>query len=51
LNFSGVIALYTGWRHDQPPLFTITPIVDNNYTLKLMGEGFQTYTVKATALP
>ena len=51
LNFSDVIALYTGWRHDQNPLFTITPIVDGNYTLRLMGEGFQTFTVKATSLP
>ena len=51
LNFSGVIALYTGWRHDQNPLFTITPIVDDNYSLRLMGEGFQTFTVKATSLP
>jgi hypothetical protein len=51
LNFDGVIALYTGWRHDQNPLFTITPIVDGNYTLRLMGEGFQTFTVKATSLP
>jgi hypothetical protein len=48
LSFSGVIALYTGWKHDQNPLFTITPIADNNYTLRLMGEGFQTYAVKAT---
>jgi len=51
LNFSGVIALYTGWKNDQNPLFTITPIVDDNYTLRLMGEGFQTFTVKATSLP
>ena len=51
LNFSGAIALYTGWRHDQNPLFTVTPIVDGNYTLRLMGEGFQTFTVKATSLP
>jgi hypothetical protein len=49
LNFNDVIALYTGWRQDQNPLFTITPIVDNDYTLRLMGEGFQTYTVTATA--
>ncbi|MBT0158667.1 DUF4382 domain-containing protein [Candidatus Bathyarchaeota archaeon A05DMB-2] len=48
LNFSDVIALYTGWRQNQNPLFTITPIVDGNYTLRLMGEGFQTFTVKAT---
>ena len=49
LTFNGVIALYTFWRHDQNPLFTITPIVDNNYTLRLMGEGFQTFTVTATS--
>ncbi len=48
LNFNDVIALYTGWRQDQNPLFTITPIVDNDYTIRLMGEGFQTYTVTAT---
>jgi len=51
LNFSGVIALYTGRKNDQNPLLTITPIVDGNYTLRLMGEGFQTFTVKATSLP
>jgi hypothetical protein len=51
LDFSGVIALYTGWKNDQNPLFTITPTVDDNYTLRLMGEGFQTFTVKATSLP
>jgi len=51
LDYSGVIALYTGWRHDQNPLFTVTPIVDDNYTLRLMGEGFQAFTVKATSLP
>jgi hypothetical protein len=50
LNFNDVIALYTGWRQDQNPLFTITPIVDNDYTIRLMGEGFQTYTVTATAV-
>jgi hypothetical protein len=51
LNFEGIIALYTGWKHGQNPLFTITPIVDENYTLRLMGEGFQTFAVKATSLP
>ncbi len=48
LDFSGVIALNTFWRYDQNPLFTITPIVDGNYTLRLMGEGFQTFEVTAT---
>jgi hypothetical protein len=51
LNFNDVISLYTGWRQDQNPLFTVTPIVDENYTLRLMGEGFQTFTVKATSVP
>jgi hypothetical protein len=50
LSFSGVIALYTGWNHNQNPLFTITPIVDGDYTIRLMGEGFQTFTLKATSL-
>jgi hypothetical protein len=50
LNFDDVIALYPFWKN-QNPLFTITPIVNNNYTLRLMGEGFQTFTVQATALP
>ena len=48
-NFNDVIALYTGWKQDQNPLFTITPMVDNDYTIRLRGEGFQTYTIKATA--
>ena len=51
LNFDGVIAFYYGWGHGQNPMFTITPIVDENYTLRLMGEGFQTFNVEATALP
>jgi hypothetical protein len=51
LNFDGVIALYYGWGHGQNPMFTVTPIVDDNYTLRLMGEGFQTFTVEATSLP
>jgi hypothetical protein len=50
LNFNGVIALYNCWNHDSNPLFTITPIVDGSYTLRLMGEGFQTFTVEATSL-
>lgn len=51
LNFNDIIALYTGWRQDQNPKFTITPTVGENYTLRLMGDGFQTFTVKATSLP
>lgn len=47
LTFDDVIALYTGWRQD--PLWTVTPIEGNEYTIRLMGEGFQTYMVTATA--
>jgi hypothetical protein len=50
LNFDGVIALYP-WFRNQNPMFTITPIVGDNYTLRLMGEGFQAFTVEATSLP
>ncbi len=49
LNFTGVIALYTGWKHNEYPLFTVTPIIDNEYTIRLMGEGFHSYTVTATS--
>ncbi|MEM2130005.1 MAG: hypothetical protein QXZ70_05340 [Candidatus Bathyarchaeia archaeon] len=49
LKFTGVIAFNTGWKHNEHPLFTVTPIIDNEYTIRLMGEGFQSYTVKATA--
>ncbi len=51
LNFSGVIALHNWFGHDQNPVFTITPIVNGTYTLKLMGEGCETFEVNATALP
>jgi len=51
LNFSGVIALHNGWLRGKNPLFSITPIVDENYTIRLMGQGFQTFTVKATSIP
>jgi hypothetical protein len=51
LNFTGVIAFYNSWKYGENPLFTITPIIDENYTIRLMGEGFQSYTVKATLPP
>jgi hypothetical protein len=31
------------------PAMVVTPIVDGNYTVRLMGEGFQTFDVKATS--
>lgn len=49
LSFTGIIAFYTGWKHNECPLFTLTPIIDNEYTIRLMGEGFQSYTVTATS--
>jgi hypothetical protein len=51
LDFSGVIAFNSIWRIYQNPLLTLTPIVDGNYTIRLMGEGFQTLTVQATSSP
>lgn len=51
LDFSGVIAFNSIWRIYKNPLLTLTPIVDGNYTIRLMGEGFQTFTVQATSFP
>lgn len=48
LSFSDVIALYNGKEHDNLQ-FTISPIANDNYTIRLMGEGFQTFEVKATS--
>ncbi len=31
------------------PAMVVTPIVGGNYTLRLMGEGFQTFNVTATS--
>ncbi len=47
LTFNNVIALYTG-KEPADPQSIITPIINDNYTIRLMGEGFQTYEVKAT---
>jgi len=46
LTFNGVLALPYGFLSDNS---AIIPIVGNNYTIQLTGEGFQTYTVTATA--
>jgi len=46
LSFSSIIALPQSWNNAGS---AITPIVGNNYTVQLMGEGFQTYTVTATS--
>jgi hypothetical protein len=47
LSFSGVIALHPEWNHMEYPAMVITPIIGDNYTLRLMGEGFQTFVVTA----
>jgi hypothetical protein len=31
------------------PAMVVTPIVGGNYTIRLMGEGFQTFNVTATS--
>ena len=50
LTFSGVIALQTGFDSDNPAM-VITPFAGENYTLRLMGEGFQTFSFTATSEP
>jgi hypothetical protein len=49
LTFSGVIALQTEHDDIDNPAIVITPIAGETYTLRLMGEGFQTFTVTATS--
>ena len=47
LSFSGVVGQNEIFA--QSPSNVITPIVGNSYTVSLMGEGFQTFNVTATA--
>ena len=49
LTFSGVIGLQHGQNFNDRPELTMTPLLGNTYTIQLTGEGFQTYTVTATA--
>ena len=49
LTFSGVIGLQHGQNFNDRPGLTMTPLLGNTYTIQLTGEGFQTYTVTATA--
>lgn len=51
LSFSGVIAFNADNGHGYGSVYSLTPIVDGNYTLRLTGEGFQTFTVKAAVQP
>jgi len=50
LTYSGVIALQTRLDSTSPEM-VLTPIIGEIYTLRLMGEGFQTFSVTATAVP
>ncbi len=48
LNFNGTIAVRSEEDHIEYLSMIVTPIVGVNYTLRLMGEGFQTSTIPAT---
>jgi len=45
LSFSGVLAFQPGIM--KGPALVVTPIVGDNYTVRLMGEGFETCSVTA----
>ncbi|MGD0027811.1 MAG: hypothetical protein ABSC91_02615 [Candidatus Bathyarchaeia archaeon] len=49
LSFSGVIALKPNMHIMKGPAMVVTPIGGDNYTLRLMGEGFETFNVTATS--
>ncbi len=49
LSFSGVIGIHLEEDSAKKPTTVITPIDGSSYTLRLMGEGFQTINVKATS--
>jgi hypothetical protein len=49
LSFSDVIALQPEKDIMKHPAMVVTPIVGGNYTIRLMGEGFQTFDVTATS--
>ncbi|HSV49075.1 MAG TPA: hypothetical protein VLH35_02075, partial [Candidatus Acidoferrales bacterium] len=48
LTFSGVIALHQNEDEHANMATTIIPMVGSSFTLRLMGEGFQTFTVTAS---
>jgi len=49
LTFTGVIQLQLDARIKMGPAIVVTPIVDDTYTIRLMDEGFQTFSL--TAMP
>ncbi|MDG6940162.1 MAG: hypothetical protein JRN39_07165, partial [Nitrososphaerota archaeon] len=53
LSFQGVIQLTHGseeqsHNNGQMPTMVLTPVSGSHYTIRLMGEGFETFTVTAT---
>jgi hypothetical protein len=51
LSYTGIIALHTEGKHFQNSAMIIKPNAGSDYTIHLMGQGFQTYTVTATTQP
>ena len=50
LTYSGIIGLHLDYEHkSKSKTMVITPVVDSSYTLRLMGEGYQTLSVTATS--
>jgi hypothetical protein len=49
VSFSGVIVLQPEDDKEGYSAIAVTPRADENYSLRLMGEGFQTFTIKATS--
>jgi hypothetical protein len=49
LSFSDIIALQSEKDSVTQASTVVTPIVGNNYTLRLMGEGFNTLNIMATS--
>lgn len=49
LSFRGVIGLQPDRGMMEVPAMVVTPIVGANYTLRLTGEGFETFGVTATS--
>ncbi len=49
LSFSGVIGFQPDIGMMKGPAIVVTPITGNNYTVRLMGEGFETLNVTASS--
>jgi uncharacterized protein YggT (Ycf19 family) len=49
LSFSGIIGFQPDMGIMKGPAIVVTPIAGNNYTVRLMGEGFEILNVTATS--